>query len=150
MGWKQERDSLIAQTLAFVQSVTGRREEIVPARAAAVDLDALAASLERSAPHAIPPKRIETSVEAGVEAPVEPALKAVPPVEPAQSVEPPPSAPTRRPIVQSEMQEEIRARIASFRAHQERFNREREEYFSATLARLRAVMKDSATSRMDK
>jgi hypothetical protein len=142
MGWKQERDTLIAQTLAFVQSVTGKREEIVPPRRAAVDLDALQASLERS----VPPKPAE--------APVEPAVKAVTPAEPARSVEPaqPVEAPSsaRRLIVQREMQEEIRARIASFRAHQERFNREREEYFSATLARLRAAMKDSPTSRSEK
>jgi hypothetical protein len=145
MGWKQERDALIAQTMAFVQSVTGKREEIVPPRVAAVDLDALQASLERSAPPPIQPERAEAP---------EPAVKAVTPVEPARSVEPaqpfeaPPSA--RRLIVQREMQEEIRARIASFRAHQERFNREREEYFSATLARLRAAMKDSPTSRSEK
>jgi hypothetical protein len=145
MGWKQERDALIAQTMAFVQSVTGKREEIVPPRVAAVDLDALQASLERSAPPPIQPERAEAP---------EPAIKAVTPVEPARSVEPaqpveaPPSA--RRLIVQREMQEEIRARIASFRAHQERFNREREEYFSATLARLRAAMKDSPTSRSEK
>ena len=148
MGWKQERDSLIAQTLAFVQSVTGKREEIVPPRVAAVDLDALQASLERSTLAPIQSERAE--------APVEPAVKAVMPVEPARSVEPaqpveaPVSKPARRPIVQKEMQEEIRARIASFRAHQERFNREREEYFSATLARLRAAMKDSPTSRSEK
>jgi hypothetical protein len=148
MGWKQERDALIAQTLAFVQSVTGKREEIVPPRMAAVDLDALQASLVRSAQPPIQSERAET--------PVEPAVKAVTPVEPARSVEPaqpveaPPSAPVRRPIVQKEMQEEIRARIASFRAHQERFNREREEYFSATLARLRATMKDAPTSRSEK
>jgi hypothetical protein len=148
MGWKQERDSLIAQTLAFVQSVTGKREEIVPPRMAAVDLDALQASLERPAPPPIQSERAE--------APVEPAVKAITPIEPAGSAEPaqpveaPPSAPTRRLVVQKEMQEEIRARIASFRAHQERFNREREEYFSATLARLRASMKDSPTSRSEK
>jgi hypothetical protein len=40
------------------------------------------------------------------------------------------------------MAAEIRARVASFRAHQERFLREREEYFATTLARLRAAMKD--------
>jgi hypothetical protein len=67
--------------------------------------------------------------------------------EPASRSAPPPPS---RTIVQSEVREEIRARIASFRAHQERFNREREEYFSATLARLRAAMKDSPASRLRK
>jgi hypothetical protein len=32
----------------------------------------------------------------------------------------------------------MQARVANFRAHQERFNRERDEYFSATLTKLRA------------
>ena len=149
MGWKQERDSLIAQTWAFVQSVTGTRQEIPPPRATAVDLDALAASLELFPSPPIEPNRIEPRTEARAEASAEP-VRALTSAEPAPSVEPPPSMPARRPIVQSEMQEEIRARIASFRAHQERFNREREEYFSATLARLRASMKDSPTSRLGK
>jgi len=48
------------------------------------------------------------------------------------------------------MAKEIRARIASFRAHQERFNREREEYFAATLARLRAAIKDMPPAPRDK
>jgi hypothetical protein len=142
MGWKQERDSLIAQTLAFVQSVTGRRDEIVRARAATVNLDELQARLERFAPPPIEPARAA--------APIPPVFETAAPVEPVTPVEPPPSVPTRRPIVQSEMQEEIRARIASFRAHQERFNREREEYFSATLARLKAAMKDQPSSRLGK
>ena len=43
---------------------------------------------------------------------------------------------------------EIRARIASFRAHQERFNRERADYFSATLARLRAAIDETPTPRV--
>jgi hypothetical protein len=43
------------------------------------------------------------------------------------------------------------ARVANFRAHQQRFNREREEYFSATLTRLRAAIeKDSAPDPSDR
>jgi hypothetical protein len=153
MGWKQERDSLIAQTLAFVHSVAGKKDESVRPRAAAVDLDELAANLDR-----LPPPPIETPKAAPkVVVPVEPIVRATAPapVKPAQSAEvppgiEPPSPPARRPIVQSEMQEEIRSRVASFRAHQERFNREREQYFSATLARLRAAIKDQPTSRIGK
>ena len=142
MGWKQERDSLIAQTLAFVQSVTGKKEEIGQLRADAVDLDQAEAGLERFTPPPIEPVRVA--------APVQPIAKATAaPVEPVKSVEPPASAVARRPIVPSGMTEEIRVRIASFRAHQERFNREREEYFSATLARLKAAMKDSSASRSE-
>jgi len=53
----------------------------------------------------------------------------------------------QRPIAPSDTASEIRARIASFRAHQERFNREREEYFAATLARVRAAIKDTPPPR---
>jgi hypothetical protein len=45
---------------------------------------------------------------------------------------------------------EIRARVAGFRAHQERFNREREEYFSKTLAKLKAEIKEMPEPRVDK
>ena len=140
MDWKQERDSLIAQTLAFVQSVTGKKEEIGQPHADAVDLDHLKAGLDRFTPAPIEPLRA---------APVQPIVKAAP-VEPFKSVEPPASAVAGRPIAQGEMTAEIRARIASFRAHQERFNRERDEYFSTTLARLKAAVKDSPSSRLEK
>ncbi|SRR5579871_1235471 len=143
MGWKQERDSLIAQTLAFVQSVTGKKDETGRPQATAVDLDRVKASLERFTP----PLPIEPVKAA---APAQPIPKAAAPIEPAKPVEAPASTPARRPIVQREVQEEIRARIASFRAHQERFNREREEYFIATLARLKAATKDSPALRSEK
>ena len=139
MGWKQERDSLIAQTLAFVQSVRGKDEASrSPAWADNVG-DALP---ERFAPEPIEPLKTPP--------PIQPAAVAAS-SERAEIVEvPPPSAPPPRPIVYSELQDEIRARIASFRAHQERFNREREEYFSQTLARLRAAIKDAPTPRIGK
>ena len=70
------------------------------------------------------------------------------PVDPVKTIEPPPSAFLPLPIVHSEVQDEIRARIASFRAHQERFNRERADYFSATLARLRAAIDETPTPRV--
>ena len=42
-------------------------------------------------------------------------------------------------------QSEIKARVANFRAHQERFNREREAYCSATMAKVHATLRESAT-----
>jgi hypothetical protein len=131
MSWKKERDSLIAQTMAFVQSVTGRKEDSVPLNAG-------------FAPVA-PPAELPT--------PPAPAMpKAVTPVEPAATVEPQPrtSAQAARPVVASEVANEIRARIAGFRAHQERFNREREEYFSQTLAKLKAEIKEMPPPRTGK
>ena len=47
---------------------------------------------------------------------------------------------------------EIKARVASFRAHQERFNREREAYCTATMAKVHASLKEGELSppRLDK
>ena len=122
MSWKLERDSLIAQTLAFVESVTGKREET--GRAEAV--------------HMPQPEMGEPEFAA------QPSRLAIP--KTTETSQKPSSAPpvpaTERSFTPGEMAAEIRARVASFRAHQERFNREREEYFASTLARLRAAIKD--------
>ncbi len=128
MDWKRERDALIAQTYAFVQSVAGKGEE------ASRETFREAAMLEPRLPAVTllqPPPEVRT-VQVQVQVQAEP--------EPVETVEQPPPAPLPRPIVHSEVQDEIRARIASFRVHQERFNRERAQYFSATLARLRAAL----------
>jgi len=124
MSWKLERDSLIAQTLAFVESVTGKREETGSAEAAFVQVpqpEMREPELPAQPNRVVFPKTTETSQR-------------------------PPSTPpvpaSGRPFAPGEMAAEIRARVASFRAHQERFNREREEYFASTLARLRAAIKD--------
>ena len=124
MSWKTERDSLIAQTMAFVQSVTGRREELRP------DLKSV-----------LPP------VEVDVRAELATALEIVDAAEP-----PPVPAPVSQPrqIVLSDIQKEIRDRVANFRAHQQRFNKEREEYFSATITKLKASMKDLPPPRAGK
>jgi hypothetical protein len=50
--------------------------------------------------------------------------------------------PLSRPDLREEFQSEIKARIASFRAHQERFNREREAYCTATMAKVHAALKE--------
>jgi hypothetical protein len=173
MSWKREREGLIAQTLAFVQSVTGKGGE----RTASQTIPPLPSETEISAKPSVGAAAllaVETALGAGpssavqsatptarpqrfdpqrfelqrFEAPrVEAPRVEAPRVEPPEVERPSPPAPApilQRPIPQSEMASEIRARIASFRAHQERFNREREEYFAATLARLRASLRDAA------
>ena len=52
-------------------------------------------------------------------------------------------APLPRPDMHEDFQSEIRARVANFRAHQERFSREREAYCTATMAKVHAVLKES-------
>jgi hypothetical protein len=128
MSWKEDRDALIAQTMAFVQSVTGRRQNngTEPAGLAALpDVEALdARPAARTAAARVAVKAAELPPSGGI-------------------------AP--HPIGPSDMASEIRARIAGFRAHQERFNRERDEYFSKTLAKLKATLDDMPqTLRSDK
>ncbi len=137
MSWKKDRDSLIAQTMAFVQSVTGRKDEGRRVNAQAEPSSVELAVLDALETELVPPPAPK---------PPTPAL------EPVRIV-PPPSlsaTPIARSQLQGEMANEIRARVASFRAHQERFNREREEYFSQTLARLRNAIKDAPPPRIGK
>ena len=125
MSWKLERDSLIAQTLVFVRSVTGKREESDNADAGLAQSDEPATCRPDLAalPHAL-----SSEILQAIEAP--------------PSTPPPAPAPPPQPATTTDMAAEIRARVASFRAQQERFSREREDYFAATLARLRAAIED--------
>jgi hypothetical protein len=128
MDWKRERDALIAQTYAFVQSVTNKREET-------------AGSLSR-----LPPVMPLQPPPEGGPMPVEAAPAPAMQQAPVKAAEPSHDIPLPSPIIQSGVKEEIQARIASFRAHQDRFNRERAEYFNATLAKLRAAPEASPTA----
>ena len=135
MKWMRERDALIAQTLAFVQSVTGKRDagqplppvvpEVTPAPPPPADLSSPVVPVIAEPE---PPNSFDKDLDKSFEK------------SPDQS--PDPAIPSPPPLAPSDFQSELRARIASFRAHQERFNREREAYFSATIARLRAELKD--------
>jgi len=113
MKWIQERDALIAQTMAFVQSVSGRKE----------DVSRFDPGLYRAA--AAEPQAV-------------PAPTAPTPMKILEIPGPPKNIPLSPQFQKVDVKTEIQGRIASFRAHQERFKRERHEYFSATLARLRA------------
>jgi hypothetical protein len=127
MSWKKERDALIAQTLAFVQSVARKKDDVGDdVRQNANEADA-APAIEAVALDAL--KIVEL-----------PAI-----VTPLKTVEPPKSIRVLPANAASELRAEMQNRIANFRAHQERFHRERAEYFSATLAKARAAMDDDFT-----
>ena len=121
MKWIAERDALIAQTMAFVQSVTGKKDALHPPES---PMATAAASVQ------IVP--VNTVVETG-------PLQAAPPTQPLPL--PPPRAASH------DVRTEMQARIANFRKHQERFEREREEYCAATLTKLRAAIRDAAPRR---
>jgi hypothetical protein len=126
MDWKKERDLLIAQTLAFVQSVTGKNEDSgEPARALGIDLAPNVAAVAAPAPTEAMRNAIEIAQQ---------------PV-----IAPPVVAPVPKPAVAKDFRTEIQERVANFRAHQERFHREREAHFSTTLAKLRADIRNDST-----
>jgi len=113
MNWIRERDALIAQTLAFVQSVTGRKDDLLRpgAPSATVEVVAVeAAMVEIEAPQ--PPPRPQPTQ-----------------LSPQRAI--------------GDFRTEMQARIANFRKHQERFEREREEYCADTLTKLRAALRDA-------
>jgi hypothetical protein len=197
MSWREERDALIAQTLAFVQSVTGKPADFAqlgppPEPGIASPASGPSAMMPAAGvPSSSPPEHLEDTVDAaGYEvmraeaAMIDAAMQlvannrrttsaatgttapqsAISPAPTTVSTRPGPTAPVEATVsedldgqaaefsgehftsitselgLQRDMQSEIKARVASFRAHQERFNRERQEYFSSTLAKLRASM----------
>jgi hypothetical protein len=121
MKWMRERDLLIAQTMSFVQSVTGKMPD--------------------AGYTSVAPEVTGYRVPAGPIAELEAVLS-----QPSVIARPPtPVPPTGmpRPDLREDIQSEIRARVASFRAHQQRFLREREEYCSATMAKVRTALREN-------
>jgi hypothetical protein len=146
MKWMRERDLLIAQTMAFVQSVTGKPPETEKTLAPSVALFSVETSETTRVAEALP----EVATHSGMEsllAETTPAAQA--PTETSRDTaremprEISRPAPLARPDLRGDFQSEIRARVANFRAHQERFNREREAYCSATMAKMHAALKES-------
>ena len=125
MKWMKERDLLIAQTMAFVQSVKGK----------------LAAEAQTEAPRVVmpPPLPVPTVLEG---LPPAPSPLAVTVVE----VPPPPAQPPHFPKldIRGDFGSEVRERVANFRAQQQRFLREREEYCTTTMAKVRAAIRDNS------
>ncbi len=130
MKWMRERDLLIAQTMAFVQSVTGKKP----------DADKLFANSASTV------AEVSQPVDArSVDAPAAfiPNLDALL-ADTTIAVAPPKPAAAARPEARVDFQSEIKARVANFRAHQERFHREREAYCSATMAKVHAALREDA------
>lgn len=121
MKWTVERDALIAQTMAFVQSVTGKKGDLHPPEASTAGA---AVWVEAAAVKTV---TVETfTVE----------------IEPQPTAPPPPPVMVAPPRASGDFRTEMQARIANFRKHQERFEREREEYCAATLTKVRAAIRD--------
>jgi hypothetical protein len=112
MTWEKERDLLISETMAFVQSVAGKTSD---------------------ADH-----RPETYL---------PPVSSTPP----STLErlPVDTLPVARPspISHVNVRDEIGRRVAAFRARQQAFHRDRDEYCNATMAKARAATEQAAKAR---
>jgi hypothetical protein len=152
MKWMRERDLLIAQTMAFVQSVTGKKPDAgmfadAPKAAKAttitttVDIAAMVTETpvisEPAGPELSKSEPSKSELSKSELSKSEPVRSALPKSEPTKPIQIPRAEP---PL---DVQSEIKARIANFRAHQERFLRERDEYCSATMAKVRAVLREN-------
>jgi hypothetical protein len=159
MKWMRERDLLIAQTMAFVQSVTGKKPDAgmfagAPEAATATTLTTtvidVAAMVTETTVISEPAKSEPAKSEPAKSEPAgsEPSTSELSNSEPVKSAllksEPPRPIHVPRAVPLSDVQSEIKARIANFRAHQERFLRERDEYCSATMAKVRAALGENA------
>ena len=123
MKWAKERDSLIAQTRAFVNSVITWKADSTPS------------------PESIEPVAIENTFAAGSPVPGETVTK-------SEAAEPTPAVPTAElpsvgnssvhDTVQNDLRKEVQSRVAAFQAHQHRFAREREAHFKSVLAKARS------------
>jgi hypothetical protein len=114
--------------MAFVQSVTGKRPDADKPGAESAIFEA--------------PESVEVSQIYGpasfipdIEALLADTSAAVLPKKPVQ---------VARTDMRGDFQSEIRARVANFRAHQERFNREREAFGSATMAKVQASLREDS------
>ena len=153
MKWMRERDLLIAQTMAFVQSVTGKTPEAEKTVTTSVALLSVETSETIRTAAALPDatlsdiKSLLALTSPAAQAPREASREASREVSREVSREEIPReisspAPLARLDLREDFQSEIRARVANFRAHQERFNREREAYCSATMAKVHAALRE--------
>jgi len=124
MKWIKERDLFIAQTMAFVQSVTGKKPA-VEAREAPRDVLFQSPQVQSSLAQSAPAEEIAAEARR-VEISKAETFK----IEAAQVTHSSPAL--------SDVRQEIRGRVAAFRAHQELFHRERDEYYNSVLTRVRA------------
>ena len=116
MNWAKERDLLIAQTMTFVQSVSGKKLEAEARTETRIEFASL--------------NEIEK-----VERPIQIVERPIQIVQAARS-----AAPRKR------AREEIQDRVAAFRAHQQLFDRERDAYFNRVLTKVRASIKNQPKS----
>jgi hypothetical protein len=111
-NWKMERDALVNETTAFVEAVRSQRP---------ISTEAI-----------VVPKQLPVGMPQHFQQPV-PTVSGPSKVVSDETTEQPRLEPMKW---DGSAREEIRQRIATFKAHQQRFTREREDYALSTLLRV--------------
>jgi hypothetical protein len=145
MKWMRERDLLIAQTMAFVQSVTGKKPEAEQTVATSLTVTSVETSWTADTAAPMPDMPIPNMPMPDIEALMAEALAVEPPQQALRETVQTIARADLRSGFQSEISE-IKARVANFRAHQQRFNQEREAYCSATMAKVHATLREMPAS----
>jgi len=143
-SWKEERDRLVAQTLAFVQQVASAH----PAAASKLGLASSALLADANAASATP----LSDAIALPEAIAESVANELPPGiasagTPTNIVADLPKRPTQYAPVSE--RSDITQRVAAFKARQMTLNREREDYYDSVQARIRSSLRnDNGSGRL--
>jgi hypothetical protein len=129
--WKKELDALVKETMAFAASV-GEKKLVQPAQVDPIVADTAASGYDAKDEivQAAPP--VLATVESVLRH--EPTLAGLLPEETKVSLAKLP--PLNLPLSE---RDEIKQRLANFRAHQLRMQAEREDYYLQTMTRTRAV-----------
>jgi hypothetical protein len=142
--WKRELDALVTETMAFAASVTEKKlvqpKQVDPAVASTTITDSVAKD------EIVQP---DLPVLATVEAVLAEESTAPSPLPEAPSPPPEPKTwPARLPpmAVPPSERDEIKQRLANFKAHQLKMQAEREDYYSQTMARTRALAAGKTTA----
>jgi 4-hydroxyphenylpyruvate dioxygenase-like putative hemolysin len=143
-SWKEERDRLVAQTLAFVQQVASAH----PAAASKLGLAPVSAAEDAHA-SAAPPVAEAIALPETI---AEPAVNAATPDvaivnAPTNILADLPKRPTQFAPVSE--RSDITKRVAAFKARQMTLNREREDYYDSVQARIRSSLRnDNGSDRL--
>ena len=166
MKWAKERDSLIAQTKAFVNSVIAWKADSAPpsepAPPVAIEnpfavrlreelelIDAVAEDETAELAQALPVAELPSSEPTPSEpASPDPGSPDVPPLTTPSVSDAPQDANIlhkadalqKEDPVQNDIRKEIQSRVAAFQAHQHRFAREREAYFNSVITKARSTL----------
>jgi hypothetical protein len=128
--WKNDLESLLEETKALIRKTNPK------------SLDAVA-RLEAPLPQQQPPPTSQQQPPPTSPQQLPPASRQQPQPASRQPQPPQPVSRTSPPETtkQSPAREEIKQRVAGFRAHQEKLRREREDYYLETTAKTRAMLR---------